>query len=242
MTPPLTRADAEQPLVHPVAPLPVLRRVPLIALLALAPPALHAATTVAITPVTAHTFHQAELPLPAPLVMGWQYEDQAGKHLVALMQTPDAKASRRAAKATGTAAWQGPALYAVSWRLKGARWVAVWALRDGVECPELDAEARFLLPQVTTLDADDDGVAEVYLPYKLFCGGGVDPRTLKVIMRSGEQKLAVRGSTRVLMPDQPPAGGDYQLDEALDLPANKPFRRQLMKLWQQTYLEKPEAP
>ncbi|TBO34260.1 hypothetical protein EYS42_02190 [Aquabacterium lacunae] len=202
----------------------------------------HAATAVATVPVEAHAFHQADLPLPAPLVMGWQYEDQNGKHLVALMQSADAKTSRRAAKATGTAAWQGPALYAVSWRLKGARWVAEWALRDGVECPELDAEARFVLPQVTTLDADDDGVAEVYLPYKLLCGGGVDPKTLKVIMRSGEQKLAVRGSTRVILPDQAPAGGDYQLDEALDLPANKPFRRQLMKLWQQTYLEKPGAP
>ena len=208
----------------------------------LAAPAAMAATSVSVTEVGARIFHDANLPLPAPLAKGWQYEDQAGRHLVALMESADAHGSRKAAKATGTPAWQGPSLYAVSWRLKGARWVAEWALRDGVECPELDAEAHFVLDQVSTLDADDDGVAEVYLPYKLFCGGGVDPKTLKVIMRSGDLKLAVRGSTRVLMPGQPPVGGDYQLDDALDQPGNKPFRRQLMKIWQQTYLEKPGAP
>ncbi len=229
----------------PRKPLPGPRRgatVALIAPMCWAAPALQAASPVETQPVAAHVFHQAELPLPAPLVAGWRYEDKEGRHLVALMQSPHAKASRRAAKATGTAAWQGPSLYAVSWRQKGHRWVAEWALRDGVECPELDAQANFIVPQIVTADADDDGIAEVYLPYVLFCGGGVDPKTLKVIMRSGDTKLAVRGTTRVVMPGQPPAGGEYQLDDALDLPAHKPFRRQLMKIWQQTYLERHGEP
>lgn len=60
----------------------------------------------------------------------------------------------------------------------------------------------FFTADVGFTDLNLDGVAEVTVPYRLFCGGGVDPYTVKVILRDGTTKLAIRRESLVRYPGQ----------------------------------------
>ena len=114
-------------------------------------------------------------------------------------------------------------------------WAEDWTIRDSVDCPELDSAAEFLPKGVTVTDLDRNGMAEVTVSYSMFCGGGVDPSELKVILRQGETKLALRGDTQVKVAEAPVRweGGANTPDKALSKPENAVFKRHLDKVWAQ---------
>lgn len=116
-------------------------------------------------------------------------------------------------------------------------WAQEWAINDAVDCPGLDFMAAFFTRYVTFTDLNNDGVAEVTVPYRLFCGGGVDPATLKVILRNGAQKLAIRGESRIVMQGVEPFGGEKHDDDALLLPENAAFKAHLNAVWSKVYVE-----
>lgn len=83
---------------------------------------------------------------------------------------------------------------------------------------------------MTFTDIDEDGRLEVTVPYRMFCGGGIEPATLKVILRQGERKLAIRGQQAIRFPRQT-FGGEQTHDEALLAPRNAAFKRHLEAVW-----------
>jgi hypothetical protein len=115
-------------------------------------------------------------------------------------------------------------------------WVEEWHIQDGVDCPMLDHEAEYFPGHVTVTDVNDDGIAEVTVPYKMFCGGGVDSDIIKVIMRQGREKYAVRGESLVRLRDQDSFGGSYKADASLALPRNAAYKNHLLKVWKQVYI------
>lgn len=110
-------------------------------------------------------------------------------------------------------------------------WEEDWTVRDFVDCPGLDAAADFFTSALSVTDINSDGTAEVTIPYKLFCGGGVDSYTVKVILREGPLKLAIRGESEVRLPGQAPFGGGHQLDRRLLTQPYKLYREHLEKVW-----------
>ncbi len=110
-------------------------------------------------------------------------------------------------------------------------WHRQWSVVDFVDCPGLDSVADFYLSSVGVSDLNGDGVAEVTIPYHTFCGGGVDSHTVKIILRDGEKKFAVRGESRVSIPGEEPFGGEHIYDKALSMPENGRFKQHLSKVW-----------
>lgn len=94
-------------------------------------------------------------------------------------------------------------------------WVKKWTISDFVDCPHLDAEANFFLENISITDVNNDGFAEVSAPYGLFCGGGVDPKTIKIIMRTKNEKYALRGESKIVISGQDPFGGAMRMDASL---------------------------
>ena len=110
-------------------------------------------------------------------------------------------------------------------------WRQEWIIRDGVDCAGLDADASFFPAAVTFTDLNHDGRVEVTVSYRTFCGGGVDPYTVKVILRDGATKLAIRGESLVRFRGQPPFGGTHQYDKALLSPAYAAYKQHLDQIW-----------
>ncbi|QEI04507.1 hypothetical protein FXN63_00675 [Pigmentiphaga aceris] len=179
-------------------------------------------------PADAAFFASASFKPPAGLVEARQVLDISGRHILTLTriegpsrEMPDPKRNERFD------------LLVTYYEETPTGWQPAWTIKDGVDCPGLDGAAQFLSKGVTVTDLDRNGMAEVTVPYATFCGGGVDPAVLKVILRQGETKLALRGETELQFPGQPSMGGKNTPDKALLLPENAVFKRHLDKVWQQ---------
>ena len=118
----------------------------------------------------------------------------------------------------------------------GSKWTEEWDIKDFVDCPGLDSSATFFVNNVTVTDLNGDGVAEVTVPYKMFCGEGVDTDTVKVILRQGAEKYAIRGESLVRIPGQQAFGGSDTADKDLSLPKNAAFKKHLTEIWNQVYV------
>ena len=100
-------------------------------------------------------------------------------------------------------------------------------------CPICGNDRNF---QVKTLQMHvvhlEDGRVEVSVPYHMFCGG-VDTHTVKVILREGATKLAIRGESTMLYPGQAPFGGVRQYDKALLQPVRAAYKKHMDRIWQE---------
>lgn len=159
--------------------------------------------------------------VPGKLVRALHISDAAGEHIlvVSALTGPSRKDPDYDKGRTD--------LDASYYSRSATRWVREWAIKDGVDCPVVDHEARFFPDQLSVTDLDKNGMAEVTVAYKIFCGGGIDEAVLKVILRQGEQKFAMRGTTRLEMPDGDSFGGAATYDKALSLPANAAFKKHI---------------
>ena len=166
------------------------------------------AATIASGVATPRTLEQEQIAYKGKLVKAYAFADKGGPHLLVLSQHKPAQ------------------LRAQLFKKDAGRWKEEWAIRDAVDChPDMDVKASFFADAVTFTDVDGNGQAEVTVAYKMFCGGGVDPSVLKVIMRQGAQKLAMRGTTRIVGPKNEPAyGGEAVYDNALALAKNQMYK------------------
>ena len=151
-------------------------------------PPLIAANEIQATPINIKDLQQVKVRLAAPLVKGVTFKDVQGKHLLLLT-----KRSGPSKSMTDPHREERHELKAIQFAKTAKGWVEEWVITDHVDCPSLDSEANFYLDQVSITDVNKDGHAEVSVPYNLFCGGGVDPRIIKIVMRTKRQKFALRG-------------------------------------------------
>ena len=106
-------------------------------------------------------------------------------------------------------------LYAYGYRLVEREAHLVWQIIDFTRLCDLDGfEATFITEGLTFTDLDNNGIAEIWVPYVLSCRGDIGPMTMKIIMYEGAQKYAVRGETRARVFENEYAGGEYTLDDA----------------------------
>ncbi len=119
----------------------------------------------------------------------------------------------------------------------GQQWTSDWAINDFVNCSGLDSKASFFPDATTITDIDNDGKPEITVAYQLFCGGGADPSTVKVILRQGDTKYAIRGELTRL-PGRPKSAGSRTPDPTLLQPANAPFLKHLESVWNGLHVEK----
>jgi len=114
----------------------------------------------------------------------------------------------------------------------GKNGVEEWTIRDGAECPADSATTPTFYPNPNPVtDLNNDGEAEVTVAYSLSCGARLEPAEIKVIMRQGEKKYAIRGQALVYEPGQPLRGGIRKPDAALLLPGNAAFLNHMGNIW-----------
>ncbi|MES2159965.1 MAG: hypothetical protein V4476_02305 [Pseudomonadota bacterium] len=144
-------------------------------------------------------------------------DDRDGEHLLVL--------SRKASRADDYIE-----LAATYYGRKEGRWQTEWTVRDHVDCPILDHSADFVLSAIRITDLNHDGRSEVTIPYKLFCSGGIDYSTVKVILREGATKLAIRGELE-FHGNTSALEGRRQYDPALLQPSNAAYKKHLDAVW-----------
>lgn len=160
------------------------------------------------------------------LVSARRVSDRIGEHLLVMSSKSAPSPSKPSARE------EYHELAAVYYGRKDGRWQAEWTVRDMVDCPELDSVAEFFASAVTVTDLNADGRSEVTIPYRLFCSGGIDYSTVKVILREGASKLAVRGELEMYQQGGKPAiEGKKQYDPTLLQPANNAYKNQLDAVW-----------
>lgn len=148
--------------------------------------------------------------------------DKGGEHLLIFAHlTSPSKTAQRSARNERTD------FSAVYYTRIGEQWTSRWAIRDCIECPGLDHTAQFFTEHVTVTDLNADGSAEVTVAYKLFCGGGIDSSILKIIMRDGDKKCAMCGTTIVKVPGTESFCGKAVYDKSLQNAENAAFRKHL---------------
>jgi hypothetical protein len=162
-----------------------------------------------------------------------KYHDLNGDHVILISQKEGSSPSRPDANSR----IEFHQIYAYSYIINSSIKLE-WLIKDSIDCPGLDSEMGFFESKILLDDADDDGLAEFYFPYHSFCGGGVDPKSLKIIMRSGDLKLAARGESKIVISGSPPYGGDLKLDSNLQLNKNKKFKKNIMKIWNAIVIDK----
>ncbi|MBL7922060.1 MAG: hypothetical protein JNJ40_17225 [Bacteroidia bacterium] len=77
----------------------------------------------------------------------------------------------------------------------------VWDMYDAEKKCIFDITCEFVDHNVT--DLDNDSVKEIMIMYKLCCRSDVSPATMKLIMREGKTKYALRGKMVFIIPDIP---------------------------------------
>jgi len=92
-------------------------------------------------------------------------------------------------------------LFARLFNLSGSKPAVVWDLYDAQKKCIFDITCEFINCNVT--DLDNDSLKEVLVMYKLCCRSDVSPATMKLIMREGKTKYALRGKMVFIIPDIP---------------------------------------
>jgi hypothetical protein len=178
---------------------------------------------------SAEILERAKVKPAGKVVSILQVEGQTDEKLLVLSEKPSKSANGRVERID---------LNATYYARTGEQWRSEWAINDFVDCPGLDSKASFFADATTITDIDNDGKPEVTVAYQLFCGGGIDPSTVKVILRQGDTKFAIRGESLIRLPGQAPIGGAYTPDPSLQQPKNAAFLKHLKSIWSNVHVEK----
>jgi len=132
----------------------------------------------------------ASVKVPGRIQEAWQWKDRTGDNILVLSgrdvyndKVVDGEQTRAAQ------------IYAYQWVKVDTGYQIVWKLTDYItECP-FDVTLGYFPKSTRITDLDADSVAEVTLVYKMSCRSDVSPDNMKLIMREGSQKYALRGLT-----------------------------------------------
>jgi len=167
------------------------------------------------------------LPVPANFTYVRRVVDGQGEHVLELQREEKESDSN-----PGSGRFEFTRLKATYFTKVGRGWIKEWTVMDYVDCPDMDVDADFFYKAITVTDLNRDGVAEVSLPYHLFCGTGVDAHSVKVIMREGVLKYAVRGEADVVRQRGIRSTfGTRVFDKSLDAANLVSYKYHLDKVW-----------
>jgi len=127
-------------------------------------------------------------------------------------------------------------LYAYNYIISGKTAKLLWQMHDFVDSCDFDITAGYLPGTFAITDLDKNGIAEVWLMYKVDCASDVSPVPMKIIMHEGAQKYAMRGGTRVKVNATEYTGGKYIFDEAFSK-APEVFKQHARLLWSKNLME-----
>jgi hypothetical protein len=187
------------------------------------------ASDLTATTIPAAEVGQLRIASNGKVVLAKKVHDSLGEHVLMLTEKSTASPNGRI---------EHIELLATYYNQSAGKWTPEWTVKDGVDCPGLDSAASFFTDATTVTDLDKDGKAEVTVAYKTFCGGGVDPSVVKVILRQGKDKFAIRGESLIKFKGQEPMGGTNKADKALLNSDKAEFKRHMDKVWQQVYVER----
>lgn len=110
-----------------------------------------------------------------------------------------------------------------------------WRIYDYTKCFGVDWFMGFVPKATTITDLDNNGIAEITIPYVSICRGGMDPGTMKIIMYEGNTKYALRGFTMLVCKGEHPYGGKFT--ESENVKENLVFSNFLKKHWHRNKCE-----
>ncbi|MCR5887785.1 hypothetical protein LRS06_08340 [Hymenobacter sp. J193] len=96
-------------------------------------------------------------------------------------------------------------LHIRQYRRVGESWQEVWRMQDVMDKCSWDRWIGTLPNSTSITDLDKDGLTETTVVYMISCRSDVSPSALKLIMREGPRKYALRGQT-VVQYDSIPVG------------------------------------
>lgn len=160
------------------------------------------------------------------------WTDTEGEHTIIICETGVTPSKNSTADMESNEA----SVYAYKYTVKDGTISLNWKIQDFVrDCP-FDITATFVKNTLQVTDLDDDGIAEVWVMYKVTCRSDVSPCNMKIIMYEGSDKYAMRGENKVTAGDDTFIGGEYKFDEAFDT-APKSFRNFAINIWDANILE-----
>lgn len=159
-----------------------------------------------------------------------QWKDSLGDNIMLLTETGIHEA--------GNEGNRSAALYALHYYVtKNDSAQLVWRVYDFLDDCPVDVEASFVKNTFAVTDLDHNGVAEIWMMYKITCQGDVSPIPMKIIMYQGQQKFAVRGNTKIKVSATETMGGSYTFDNAFNK-APAAFRQYADSIWQKHKMDK----
>lgn len=193
----------------------------------LAPPCSAATKVSAPFPIDAAFLAQQRIPSIGKVITAQRIRDNDGDHVLVLArQTGPSPENPKSGRIEHTE------LRATFYHSTAMGWKQEWTIHDVVDCPHLDSGADFFPKAARFTDLNGDGRVEVTVAYHMFCGGGIDTHTIKVILREGATKLAIRGESTMIYSGQEPFGGEHQYDKALLQPDRAAYRKHMDRVWQ----------
>ncbi|GAA4469920.1 hypothetical protein GCM10023093_30190 [Nemorincola caseinilytica] len=166
----------------------------------------------------------SEVSYNGDLVQAIKWEDKVGENIVVISETPSAQSITRPEKG-----YYEAALDARHFVREEEHWRPRWTLHDQVNECNLQIAANFVQNTFDITDLDNNGIAEVWLVYKVGCYGKNRPSFMKVIMYESETRYSMKGLTDV------GAKGKYGgNDRSFDANFNKGpaiFREHATQLW-----------
>ena len=110
-----------------------------------------------------------------------------------------------------------------------------WRIYDYNDCFGVDWFTGFIPSATTITDVNNNGIAEVCIPYVLICRGGMDPGAMKIILYEDTTKYVLRGNTMLMCDSKNPYGGEFT--ESENLKNNKTFSAFLKAHWERNKCE-----
>ncbi|AZB10231.1 hypothetical protein EG344_16095 [Chryseobacterium sp. G0162] len=161
---------------------------------------------------------------------GFQWKDKTGEYIVVTSETGKYRNENFPHENDDSADAE---VFGQSYSLENNQ--LVWKVNDFVKDCMVDIDAEFKKNTLSVTDLDKNGIAEVWIMYKIACKGDVSPSDLKIIMYEGKQKFAMRGQTKIrtgMENHGKPVfeGGSYTFDKAFQQ-GPKTFRDYAEELW-----------
>jgi hypothetical protein len=162
-------------------------------------------------------------------VKAMQYQDNTGKYI--------ALATQAGVQPQEDVEFKQVHLYTYVYQLKdNAKPVLMWQLHDSVTDCNLDLMATFLPATLGITDVDNNGMAEVWVAYRLGCSGDISPNELKIIAHEGATKYGLRGIGKINVGNiTQDDGGVITSNDFKNAPVS--FRQYAGKLWDKYLLE-----